>query len=108
MGSGKKSLKTRPGAMKRKRNLETMERERFEMNMAQMAGMREEYSESVQGREIVRVVGDEGGDGAGTGIGVGEAGPGTGTGTVGTAERWAALRGFIQQTLETRPGMKTA
>lgn len=33
-----KSLKSRPGAMKRKEKLEKMERERFGMNLAQMVG----------------------------------------------------------------------
>ncbi|KAJ4292684.1 hypothetical protein N0V90_009347 [Kalmusia sp. IMI 367209] len=33
----KKSLKSRPGAMKKKEKLEKMEKERFNMNMAQMA-----------------------------------------------------------------------
>lgn len=31
-------MKSRPGAMKRKEKLEKMEKERFNMNMAQMAG----------------------------------------------------------------------
>jgi len=34
----RKSLKTRPGAMKRKENLEKMERDRFNKNLAQLAG----------------------------------------------------------------------
>ncbi|KAF2017634.1 hypothetical protein BU24DRAFT_420678 [Aaosphaeria arxii CBS 175.79] len=36
-----KSLKSRPGAMKRKEKLERMERERFNANLAQMAGKNE-------------------------------------------------------------------
>jgi hypothetical protein len=34
----RKSLKSRPGAMKRKEKLETMERERFNANLVQMSG----------------------------------------------------------------------
>jgi hypothetical protein len=33
-----KSMKTRPGAMKRKEKLEKQERERFNQNLAQLAG----------------------------------------------------------------------
>ena len=86
--------------MKRKEKVEKMEKERFELNMAQMIGVR------------------EAGPGTGTGPGTETetgAGPGTGTKqmetvahagdmgeTAGTAERWKALRGFIEQTLERR------
>ncbi|EON67185.1 hypothetical protein W97_06438 [Coniosporium apollinis CBS 100218] len=65
-----KSLKSRPGAMKRKEKLERAERERFGRNMAQMA------------------VGQQRQEGAGE-----AAVPGTGN-------RWAALRGFIEGTME--------
>ena len=67
-----KSMKSRPGAMKRRERLEKMERERFGKNMAQLtAGSIEMTSEDAQK-------------------------------TV-TASRWAALRGFISQTLEQKP-----
>lgn len=72
-GSGKmkmKSLKTRPGAMKRKARMEGMEVERFGRNLAQMMG-----SNTQPVRE-----GDAGGDGQ--------------------KDRWTALRAFIGSTME--------
>ena len=91
-GEGKmemKSLKHKPGAMKRKRVLEGREMERFGKNLAQLVG-------SVQ----------RGGSVAKTGEG--EAGA---AGAVGTAapvvaaqaDRWAALRGFIGGSMEQNP-----
>ena len=67
-----RSLKSRPGATKRREKLERMERERFGKNMAQLA--------------------------AGTAQASGEEAQKTAT-----ANRWAALRGFISQTLEQKP-----
>jgi hypothetical protein len=69
-----KSMKSRPGALKRREKLERMERERFSKNMAQMAA----------GSVAAPTVGD-------------------GTPQSGTASRWAALRGFISQTMEVKP-----
>lgn len=73
-----KTLKSRPGAMKRKNRLETMEMERFKKNLAQMS----------QPAAVST----------------------TGTAEPKTGDRWAALRGFIGQTMETNPqfGNKTA
>ena len=45
-----KSLKSRPGAMKRKEKLEKMERERFGMNLAQMGGSNGSNSSAVGSR----------------------------------------------------------
>jgi hypothetical protein len=67
-----KSLKSRPGAMKRREKLDKMERERFGRNMAQLAA----GSAQVSGEEAQKAA---------------------------TANRWAALRGFISQTLEQKP-----
>lgn len=67
-----KSLKSRPGAMKRREKLEKLERERFSKNMAQLAA----GSATNAGEEAQKVA---------------------------TANRWAALRGFISQTLEQKP-----
>lgn len=64
-----KSLRSRPGAMKRKEKVERMERERFERNMAQM-------QEPAQAGGAVPAEG--------------------------TANRWAALRGFIEATMERK------
>ncbi|KAJ9668353.1 hypothetical protein H2201_001401 [Coniosporium apollinis] len=67
-----KSLKSRPGAMKRKEKLERAEKERFGRNMAQMA---------VGGQQQQGVVAGE-------------------VAAQGTGNRWAALRGFIEGTME--------
>ena len=73
-----KTLKSRPGAMKRREKLEREERERFGKNMAQMIGVVQNTSTVIAGNR-------------------GEAAqPST------TASRWAALRGFISQTMEQK------
>ncbi|MCJ1347781.1 hypothetical protein MMC31_006010 [Peltigera leucophlebia] len=75
-----KSLKSKPGATKKKERLITMEKERFNKNMAQMMqsclGNEEE-------KHSITVV-----DAKGRG-----------------RSKWAAIRGFIQQTMEQRPMM---
>lgn len=87
-GEGKmemKSLKHKPGAMKRKRALEGKEMERFGKNLAQLVG-------SVQ----------RGGDVKGAGSaqkGDGAAAPAVAA----QADRWAALRGFIGGSMEQNP-----
>lgn len=70
-----RSLKSRPGATKRREKVERMERERFGKNMAQLTA-----------GSAAPVVGVEG----------------AATQASGTASRWAALRGFISQTLEQK------
>ena len=79
-----RSLKSRHGAMKRKEKLERMERDRFAKNMAQMAGRTAAAStEGIKGTEATTAE------------------------SIGTSStRWAALRGFIQQTLEQKPEFK--
>ncbi|KAI9745731.1 MAG: hypothetical protein M1818_001267 [Claussenomyces sp. TS43310] len=67
-----KSMKTRPGATKRREKLEKMERDRFGKNMAQLTAGKPE------------VTADDD------------------TKTSTTASRWAALRGFISQTMEQK------
>lgn len=72
--------------MKRKEKLEKMERERFGKNMAQMiGGTTASPSEITNGAETAT---KEKSDGSST--------------------RWAALRGFIQQTMEQKPEFKVA
>jgi hypothetical protein len=71
-----KSLKSRPGATKRKEKLERVEKDRFGKNMAQLMGSATQSS--VGGMPAEAQV---------TPI----------------ASRWAALRGFISQTLEQKP-----
>ncbi|KAH0285083.1 hypothetical protein M436DRAFT_76594 [Aureobasidium namibiae CBS 147.97] len=64
-----KTLKSRPGALKRKQKLEESEKERFGKNLASMSVPAQAASDA--------------GD---------------------SSNRWAALRGFIGQTLEQNPG----
>lgn len=72
-----KTLKSRPGAMKRKQRLEETEKERFGRNLASM-------SVPVPAAQSQQA----------------EAGA--------TSNRWAALRGFIGQTMETNAAFKKA
>lgn len=73
------SLKSKPGAMKRKEKVEKLERERFGKNMADMAGL-------VAMSDAAVTDGQQ--DGASTKPPV---------------NRWAALRSFISATLEQNP-----
>ena len=66
-----KSLRSKPGALKRREKLEKMERERFGKNMAQLAA-----GSAQSGGEVAE--------------------------KAASANRWAALRGFISQTLEQK------
>jgi Ribosome biogenesis protein SLX9 len=77
----RKSLKSRPGALKRRQKLDNEERERFVKNMAQMTASK---LSTESGGTTTTVVGQQ---------------PPTSY----TSQRWAALRGFIAQTLERRP-----
>ncbi len=76
----RKSMKSRPGALKRREKVDKGERERFAKNLAEMSG-----------KET-------------NGMGEGTAGPESGNHV---DNRWAALRGFIAQTLEQKPEMKS-
>lgn len=72
--------------MKRKGKLETMEKERFGKNMAQMVtGTATAATKSAEGS----MAGAANGGGA-------------------SSSRWAALRGFIQQTMEQKPEFRAA
>jgi hypothetical protein len=79
----RKSMKSRPGAMKRQEKLDQSERERFAKNMAQMA----------VSTPALKSDGDTSGQTEGV--------------AASTSQRWAALRGFIAQTLEQKPELKT-
>lgn len=72
-----KTLRHKPGAMKRRERLEKLERDRFAKNMAQMSGMQASSAQASS-------EGSENDSGA-------------------TSNRWAALRGFISQTMEQQP-----
>ncbi|KAI4241176.1 MAG: hypothetical protein L6R40_004712 [Gallowayella cf. fulva] len=71
-----RSLKTKPGAMKKKEKIISQEKDRFNKNMAQMATVRPSSN----------------------------AEPDASNGTDSqSAAKWAALRNFVQQTMEQRP-----
>jgi Ribosome biogenesis protein SLX9 len=76
-----KSSKSRPGALKRKEKTDRVERERFEKNMAQMAA--QPKTSGSNGDATDKVV------------------PPTST-----TSRWAALRGFVSQTIDQKPEFK--
>jgi len=81
----RKSLKSKPGAMKRREKLDKSERDRFAKNMAQLAP-----SSTTNGT------------GSQNPVTTGSNRPVSQTANS-TSQRWAALRGFISQTLETKP-----
>ena len=81
-------MKSRPGAMKRREKIDRAERERFGKNMNEMAGRREDP------RGVAQSPGVGDADGGGDQSITTQSSHGT---------KWAALRGFIAQTLETRP-----
>ena len=75
-----RSMKSRPGATKRREKLEKIERERFGKNLAQLTN-------SVAAAPPAQAAAE------------GAPAPAA----AGTASRWAALRGFITQTMEQKP-----
>ncbi|KAM5433079.1 hypothetical protein MferCBS31731_007191 [Microsporum ferrugineum] len=82
-----KSLKHRPGAMKRKEKLNQMERDRFAKNMGQLAvGIKADTDVPMSTH-------------SGDGINAS-------TGGNSTSTRWAALRSFISQTMDQNPEFK--
>jgi len=76
----RKSLKSRPGAMKRREKIEKMEKERFTKNMADMAGLANTNTNAtvVEGHQAAAAPNPP-------------------------ASRWAALRTFIEATMEQKP-----
>lgn len=72
-----KTLRHKPGAMKRKQQIEKTERDRFAKNMAQLSGA----------------------DSAGSN-------PESNAEQASTSNRWAALRNFVSQTMEQQPVFK--
>lgn len=79
-----KTLKNRPGAMKRKEKLEQLERDRFMKNMAQMNMMAPStvVTEPATNMSDTILAADEQNS---------------------TSGRWAALRNFINQTMDRQP-----
>ena len=82
----RQSTKSRPGALKRRQKLDNEERARFAKNMAQMASTKPLADGN--GNSQVNVMGSDSKIAA--------------TST----QKWAALRGFISQTLEKKPEFK--
>ncbi|KAI4275227.1 MAG: hypothetical protein LQ337_003366 [Flavoplaca oasis] len=75
-----RSLKSKPGAMKKKEKIISMEKNRFDRNMAQLATIQNSTAEPIDTMQ------------------------GTAVGTDGQSRnKWAALRSHIQQTMEQRP-----
>ena len=89
-----KSLKSRPGAMRRKEMVVRKEMERFQMNMAILGGGGSGVvGAGSESRSVWGVVGE----------GMGESeGPGVGAGGSRSAARWAAVRAFVQRNMEVR------
>lgn len=79
-----KSLKSRPGAGKRKEKLVGMEMERFRNNLAELAAGRANVVEGEQSGVVGSEIQEKGAIGSAS------------------RERWAAIRGFITQTMERR------
>ncbi|KAJ5440142.1 uncharacterized protein N7458_011140 [Penicillium daleae] len=75
-----KTLRHKPGALKRREKLEMLERDRFAKNMAQMSSLQPAAAGNAS-----------------------EATPESNP----TANRWSALRNFISQTMEQQPVFKT-
>lgn len=78
-----KTLRHKPGALKRREKLEKVERDRFAKNMAQMSGL--QSTTDVKPSD--------------TAMDTPDVNP--------TASRWSALRSFISQTMEQQPVFKT-
>ena len=83
-----RSLQHRPGAMKRKRRMESVEMERFGRNLAQLSANTKSKDGETKG---------DADDGAGDGRSGGGAA---------TSEKWAALRAFIGSIMERKDGFE--
>lgn len=101
-----KSLKTRPGALKRKERLVKGEMERFGRSLAQLAGVAAGAS-SAPVTAAAAAAADSNGGGAGAGQAKMDMEEKEATQTQTqpseTSSRWAALRGFISATMEQNP-----
>ncbi|OJD09804.1 hypothetical protein AJ78_08916, partial [Emergomyces pasteurianus Ep9510] len=102
-----KSLKHKPGAMKRKETLDRRERERFARNLAQMAAVASSSSSSSYSSSSTTAGGRSAGkDNASVEVTQTQAPvPGPVDNTP-MSNRWAALRNFISQTMDQNPGFK--
>lgn len=95
-----KSLRTRPGALKRKEKVVRGEMERFGRSLAQLSGIpasgppsgaHATTAAAAETKEMDTEMGAAGQEGSGT------------QPTSATSNRWAALRGFISATMEQNP-----
>lgn len=75
----RRSMKSRPGALKRREKIDKGERERFARNLAEMSGKRTEFATGEGGVSVNVENGSH------------------------VHDRWTALRGFIARTMEQRP-----
>ena len=112
MMAAHQSLKSRPGATRKKEAIVAMERERFARNLAEMAGSTTTATTAIAtgkegegaGEIEMAMDGDAGVErqkGEGEGGGGGEEKPESGS-----ADRWAAIRGFIRERMERSGGVE--
>lgn len=97
-----KSLKTRPGALKRKEKLVKGEIERFRKNLAQLANISAATSATSAAAPAPAPETNAGQEKMDTEQGK-EHGAETTAQPMSTSSRWAALRGFISATMEQNP-----
>lgn len=97
-----KTLRHKPGAQKRRQKLEKVERDRFASNMAQMAAMpkAEDHTQTQSPAQTQSQSQSESQTQSQTQTNSGS------QEFAGTANRWAALRSFISQTMEHQPVFK--
>jgi len=95
-----KSLRSRPGALKRKEKLVRGEVARFGKSLGQLTAMRKGEAEMGSHPAQVDAAADEGAEA----VAEDQARPGAAEAPkTSTANRWAALRGFISATMEQNP-----
>ena len=110
MMAAHQSLKSRPGATRKKEAIVAMERERFARNLAEMAGSTTTTTTAIAtgkegegaGESEMAIDGDAGVERQ---KGEGEAG-GEEKRESGSADRWAAIRGFIRERMERSGGVE--
>ncbi|KAI8960943.1 ribosome biogenesis protein SLX9-domain-containing protein [Daldinia sp. FL1419] len=91
-----KSLKSRPGALKRKERIVKGEVERFGVSLARLSAVAEKEMDVDQSTAAATTA-------TGTGEGMTAQGQTQAPVQVSTTNRWAALRGFISATMEQNP-----
>jgi hypothetical protein len=101
-----KSLKSRPGALKRKERLVKGEMERFGRSLAQLANI-STASATAAGVSTAAAAGAGQSEKMDTEGEKGTQGGETQAQTAATSSRWAALRGFISATMEQNPAFLT-